>query len=199
LTQRRSELERFLGAPPNHQATAHSSAFLPCSAKNDLFTKLPCSGHRKQGVSLADPHHYWRCGKVREEHGPVRMSRRSIACAAATAMAGSLLATTGSASIAQPVRDAAFPTPVAAPTRYVPFRDLPLATKGGQSELFRRVAIAVDEVCPPVDEEGYPYDDQACLSSAWHSADWQVSQAVRRAKAGLPTLAMTITLSGSRE
>jgi UrcA family protein len=81
-------------------------------------------------------------------------------------------------------------------TQLVPYRDLALATKEGRRMLIRRVGLAVNNVCPTFDEDGYEYDVRGCVDFAWQGARPQIRRVIEAAKAGTP-LAMSIEITSA--
>ena len=81
-------------------------------------------------------------------------------------------------------------------TELVPYGDLALATNQGRWALHHRVGLAVDRVCPDLDEYGFDYDSQGCKDYAWDGARPQISRAVQAARSGA-LVAMTIEVSAA--
>ena len=114
----------------------------------------------------------------------------------------------GAASIAAAVAPASAqtshskgPVVVTAPrenplVEHVAFADLSLTSRAGQSALYRRVAAAVDRVCPGLDEDGFFYDTLGCKDFAWDGARPQISRAITAAKSGA-VVAMSIEVSAA--
>lgn len=124
------------------------------------------------------------------------MDVRKMACMGAAAFVGSLLLT-ATVSFAQPGRPVVVEKHLDATTRYVPFTDLSLTTKEGKRALYHRVDVAVQEVCPPVEDGGFNlYDVDYCRLTAWDGARPQISQAIRSAQSGA-ALAMSIEVSAA--
>lgn len=81
-------------------------------------------------------------------------------------------------------------------TERVPYGDLSLATREGRGELYHRVGLAVNRVCPSVDDLGFAIDPQGCQDFAWDGARPQMHRAIKAAKSGA-SLAMTITITAA--
>ena len=79
-------------------------------------------------------------------------------------------------------------------TRHVPYGDLSLATKQDQHILYRRVGVAVQDLCPITAEDGGWYDSEACRKFAWRGARPQINRALDRAMSG-SSLAMTSSIT----
>ena len=79
-------------------------------------------------------------------------------------------------------------------TRHVPYGDLSLASEQGRRILYRRVASAVQEVCPPTEDDGSWYDVPDCQQFAWRGARPQMRRAFDLAKSG-SSLAMSSSIT----
>jgi len=78
----------------------------------------------------------------------------------------------------------------------VPFGDLSLTLSHDRNVLYRRVGLAVNRVCPDLDEDGFFYDTQGCKDFAWDGARPQMSAAIKAAKSGA-VMTMTIEVSAA--
>jgi UrcA family protein len=122
---------------------------------------------------------------------------RKLACMCAAGFIGTLLFAASIDSVqAQTV---SHPVTVMAErpnilTRVVPFGDLSLSTAHGRHVLVQRVSLAVNEVCPELDEYGTPLDLADCQHFAWAGARPQIRTAFDAARSGAP-LAMSITIT----
>ena len=119
------------------------------------------------------------------------INTRNVACIVASAFIGTLLI--GAAAFPVHAQTSARPVTVIAQrpdtlTRVVPYGDLSLASKAGRNVLYRRVGLAVHQVCPDTDEFAMPLDVNACETFAWRGARPQIRQAVRDALNGAPML-----------
>lgn len=129
------------------------------------------------------------------------MDGRKLACVGAASFLGALLLAAAIAPAhGQPANQR--PVTITAPeplTERVPYGDLSLAVKHDQRVLYRRVSVAVGNVCPLLDEQGFAYDWQDCRDFAWRGAKPQIEQAIDLARSGMK-MAMTIevTAAGTR-
>jgi UrcA family protein len=122
---------------------------------------------------------------------------RKMACFGAAAFLGTLVigaAATPLHAQERPVTVTARPDQL---TRVVPYGDLSLATKQGRHILMHRVDVAVDQVCPQMDEFLGRLDDAYCKHFAWAGARPQIRRAFDSALAGQPMAmsALVITVA----
>jgi UrcA family protein len=121
-------------------------------------------------------------------------SQKAAFRGAAGLISAALLFAAGPARSEPPVEIIAKPSL----TRHVPYGDLSLATKSGQRMLYRRVGLAVGEVCPPTDDDGNWYDVQDCRNFAWRGARPQIRRAFDQALSGSSMAMTSITISVSK-
>ena len=121
-------------------------------------------------------------------------SGKTAACGARGLIAAVLLFATGPVRSEPPVEVVAKPLL----TRHVPYGDLQLASKAGQRVLYRRVGVAVREVCPLTAEDGNWYDIEDCRRFAWRGARPQMKRAFDRALSGSSLAMSSITISASK-
>lgn len=102
-------------------------------------------------------------------------------CVASTLVAGSTVAQAKSQSD-EPVIVRANPDD-SPPTRKVSFADLNLASQSGQKSLFRRVRVAVTDVCDESTHDSYGSPIHSmCRDIAWDGARPQIRRAISRAE-----------------
>jgi UrcA family protein len=122
------------------------------------------------------------------------MDGRKTASLLVSAVIGGLLVSAAAAPLrGQSSRE---PIIVNAYQRFVPYTDLALNTVEGQAVLVERVGMAVNAVCPDVDEYGNSYDVLRCKDFAWEGARPQISRAFRNARSGR-SVAMMIEVSSA--
>jgi UrcA family protein len=129
------------------------------------------------------------------------MFKPRLACMAAASFMGALLVTAAVAPADAQNLHSKGPVVVTAPregplVEQVPFGDLSLTTGHDRTVLYRRVALAVNKVCPDLDEDGFFYDTLGCKNFAWDGARPQMSAAIKAAKSGA-VVAMTIEVSAA--
>ena len=83
-------------------------------------------------------------------------------------------------------------------TRLVPFGDLSLASEAGQRILYRRVGVAVGEVCTDNEAAQSLYNAAVkdCTNFAWAGARPQIARAIDLAQSG-QAFAMSIAVTGA--
>ena len=129
------------------------------------------------------------------------MFRPRLACMATGTFMGAMLITTAVAPADAQNLHSKGPVVVTAPrenplVEHVPFGDLSLTTGHDRTVLYRRVGLAVNRVCPNLDEDGFFYDTQGCKDFAWDGARPQMSAAIKAAKSGA-VMTMTIEVSAA--
>jgi len=118
-------------------------------------------------------------------------TRKFATLGAAGFITAALIFATASPALSRPPVEVVAKYPL---TRHVPYGDLSLATKQGQHMLYRRVGVAVQDLCPMMAEDGGWYDFQDCRQFAWRGARPQINRAVEQAMSG-SSLAMTSSIT----
>jgi UrcA family protein len=123
---------------------------------------------------------------------------RKITCMAAATFVGSLLilSTVAPAHAQPPVIVEGHHYYDPENQRVVPYGDLNLAVSAGQQGLIRRVKYAVEDLCDTRHTRGLmQLIDSECSTSAWNSANPQITAAFNRAGSGSSIAAAAVTIS----
>jgi UrcA family protein len=125
------------------------------------------------------------------------MDARKLVCISAAALVGTMLVSaTALVAKTQTYRPVVIEKHIDQ-IRYVSFADLSLTTREGKHTLYHRVGVAVREVCPGVDSDGFGYDIGYCEDFAWDGARPQIRRAIKAARTGTPMLMTAVGITAA--